>query len=70
MNLIQLKDEIAVHVADPDKTQVQDSELTTFVNSAARDATALGILVPIEDAETIRLVTNDYVYDVPPNFAC
>lgn len=61
-----LRDEVASHLSDPAKQQVTDTAYIGFINSAARDARNKGILIHVEDAETIILVTDVYKYALVP----
>jgi len=44
-------------------------QLLTFINSAARDLINSGWLLPIDPAEGVELLTNEFEYDIPANFA-
>ena len=69
MLVSELIQELSLHLHDPARAVVNDGTLRTFINSAARDAQSAGWLRPIEEAESIVLVAETWMYEVPIDFA-
>ena len=69
MLVSELLEELSQHLADPSMKLINSRQLLVFANSAARDLINSGWLLPIEHAENIELLSNEYEYDVPTNFA-
>lgn len=69
MNVDDIRDEIAHHLQDPAKAQVNNQQLLEFLNSAARDAGNEGVVIPLEDDESLTLIAADFDYAVPTSFA-
>ncbi len=65
----ELQEEVANHLGDAAMEFVLSHQLLTFINSGARDLINSGWLLPIEHAEGVELLSNEYEYDVPANFA-
>ncbi len=64
-----LEEEVANHLGDPAMEFVLPHQLLTFINSAARDLINSGWLLPIDHAEGVEMLVNEFEYDVPSGFA-
>ncbi len=69
LSIDELRDEIGHHIQDPAHRLVNRDQLLEFINSAAWDAAASNIVLPIEENESITLNTNTFDYGVPSSFA-
>ena len=69
MTVDELRDELALLIHDPASSEVNRALLLTFINTAARDARNSGWLLPIEHAESVELLSNEFEYDIPTGFA-
>jgi hypothetical protein len=64
-----LIDSVSLHIHDPSGREVTRPQHLIFVNDAARDLTNAGWLLPIQHAENIELLNDEFEYDVPAGFA-
>jgi hypothetical protein len=64
-----LIDSVSLHIHDPSGREVTRLQHLIFVNDAARDLTNAGWLLPIQHAENIELLNDEFEYDVPAGFA-
>jgi len=69
LTIDELRDEISHHIQDPANRLVNRDQLLEFINSAAWDAAASGIVIPLEESESLTLVTGQFDYTVPASFA-
>ncbi len=65
----ELQEEVANHLGDAMMEFVLPHQLLTFINSAARDLINSGWLLPIDHAEGVEMLVNEFEYDVPSGFA-
>lgn len=65
----EVREDIALAVGDPMMERVKEPTILTFLNRAARDLINSGWLLPQEHAENIELLSNEWEYDVPAQFA-
>lgn len=69
MNYGDVKKMVALGCMDPLMKILSDGEYGQFVNAAIQDLAACGWLLPLEDDESIILVSTTYAYAVPAGFA-
>ncbi len=69
LTIDELRDEISHHIQDPGNRLVNRNQLLEFINSAAWDAAASGLVIPLEENESIALASSTFDYTVPDDFA-
>ena len=69
MLVSELQTELALHAHDTTGGELSPANWLSFIQTAARDARSNGWLVPLEDNETITVVSGTYEYAVPASFA-
>lgn len=69
MDFATIKTYVAVRIHDSGKTEVSDANLGYFVNQAIDDLTLAGIVLPLEEDESLTFATGTFQYTVPASFA-
>lgn len=69
MNVLELKQEIAVNLDDPAMKRISDGLYLLQINKAARDLRNSGWYIDLEEDETITEVASTYTFPVPASFA-
>jgi hypothetical protein len=59
---------IEIHVRDPDNREITGAQLLTLVNDAVEDLKTSGVVLPLEDDESLTFLANTYEYNVPASF--
>lgn len=69
MLVSELWADIALRIHDVGNAEVSTSQLTSFINMAARDARNLGWLLDLEEDESLLETATTFSFAVPANFA-
>jgi hypothetical protein len=65
-----LIDSIEIHIRDPDNSEITTAQLVTLLADAVHDARGKGVLIPLEDDESLTFAASDYDYSpIPAAFA-
>jgi len=60
---------VALRVHDPSQVEITDTQYGLLVNSAIDDLSGAGVVLPLEEDESLTFSTTTFQYNVPAGFA-
>lgn len=69
ITILDIVDEILDQIRGPDDLAIDIPKIQSYINSAAREASSSGWVLPIEEDESLTFSANTYEYTVPSGFA-